>query len=49
VRYSPYDNYPDYITSLTAGVRLDIEQGGGYGRVVDATVYVPGSGVVATP
>jgi hypothetical protein len=42
VRYSPYGNYADYITSLTNGVRLNITQGGGYGRVVDVTLFVPG-------
>lgn len=40
--YSPYDNYADYITSVTNGVRLNITQGGGYGRVVDVTLFVPG-------
>ncbi len=42
IRYSPYDNYADYITSLTNGVRLNITQGGGFGRVVDVTLFVPG-------
>jgi len=41
VRYSVYDNYVDVITSLTAGVQIDINQGGGYGRVVGATVFDP--------
>lgn len=41
VRYSIYDNYIDYITSLSAGVQLDINQGGGYGRVVGAIVFDP--------
>ena len=49
VRYSPYDNYPDYITSLTNGIRLGVEQGAGFGRISDATVYVPGTGVLAPP
>jgi hypothetical protein len=49
VRYSPYDNYPDFISSLTNGVRLSVEQGAGFGRIVDATVYVPGTGVLAPP
>jgi hypothetical protein len=40
--YSPYDNYADFITSVTNGVRLNITQGGGYGRVVDVTLFVPG-------
>jgi hypothetical protein len=42
IRYSPFNNYVDYITSLTNGVRLGITQGGGFGRVVDATLFVPG-------
>lgn len=42
VRWSPYNNFPDYITSLTYGVRLGITQGGGFGRVVDTTLFVPG-------
>jgi hypothetical protein len=42
VRYSPYNNYPDYITSLNGGVRLGITQGGGAGRVVDVVLFVPG-------
>jgi hypothetical protein len=42
IRYSPYNNFPDYITSLTNGVRLGITQGGGFGRVVDVTVFAPG-------
>jgi hypothetical protein len=42
IRYSPYGNYADYITSLTNGVRLGITQGGGFGRVVDVTLFTPG-------
>ena len=42
IRYSPYGNYADYVTSLTNGVRLGITQGGGFGRVVDVTLFVPG-------
>ncbi len=49
VRYSVYDNYPDYITSISGGVRLNIEQGAGFGRVVDAITFAPGTGVAATP
>jgi hypothetical protein len=41
VRYSVYNNYVDYITSLSAGVQVDINQGGGYGRVVGATIFDP--------
>jgi hypothetical protein len=42
IRYSPFGNYADYITSLANGVRLGITQGGGFGRVVDTTLFVPG-------
>ncbi len=42
VRYSPYNNFPDYISSLTNGIRLGITQGGGFGRVVDSILFVPG-------
>ena len=42
IRYSPYGNYADFITSLTNGVRLGITQGGGFGRVVDVTLFTPG-------
>ena len=42
LRYSPFNNYLDYITSLSAGVRLSVTQGGGYGRIVDVTLFVPG-------
>ena len=42
IRYSPYNNFPDYITSLTNGVRLSVTQGGGFGRVVDVTLFAPG-------
>ena len=40
-RYSPYGNYADYITSLLNGVRLSVTQGGGYGRIVDGTLFDP--------
>ena len=43
IRYSPFGNYVDFITSLTNGVRLGVTQGGGFGRVVDVTLFVPGS------
>src|SRR5205823_1426357 len=42
VRYSPYGNYPDYITSLSNGVEVSITQGGGFGRVVSTDLFVPG-------
>jgi hypothetical protein len=41
IRYSPYGNYADYITSLQNGVRLSVTQGGGYGRIVDGTLFDP--------
>ncbi len=41
VRYSPYENYVDFITSLSSGVRLGVTQGGGYGRIVDGTLFDP--------
>ncbi len=41
VRYSPFDNYPDFITSLTYGVSLATNQGMGFGRIVDATLFNP--------
>jgi hypothetical protein len=41
IHYSPYENYADYINSLQNGVRLSVTQGGGYGRIVDATLYDP--------
>ncbi len=42
VRWSPYDNYVNLVESTTNGVRLQVTQGGGLGRVVGATLYVPG-------
>ena len=41
VRYSPFDNYPDFITSLTYGVSIAIDPGLGLGRVFDATLFNP--------
>ena len=29
IRYSPFDNYPDYITSVANGVTADIDPGRG--------------------
>jgi hypothetical protein len=49
VRYSPFNNYPDYVQSSVYGVRLGIEQSAGYGRVSQVTVFSPGQGVVAPP
>jgi hypothetical protein len=41
IRYSPYNNYIDFITSRSNGVKLSINQGAGLGRVIDATLYDP--------
>jgi len=41
VRYSAFNNYPDYITSLANGVKMSINPGQGLGRVVDATLFDP--------
>ncbi len=45
LRYGPSNNYPDCITSVVNGVTVDIDPGQGSGRVVDATLFVPGSGL----
>jgi hypothetical protein len=42
VRYSPYNNYIDYLTAKSYGVKLDIDQGSGLGRVTDIILYDPG-------
>jgi hypothetical protein len=44
VRYSPYDNYPDYITSVANGVAMSVNPGAGGGpsRIGDATLFNPG-------
>jgi hypothetical protein len=41
IQYSEYNNYLNYIASLSAGVALGISQGSGYGRIVDAWVFDP--------
>jgi len=41
VRYSPFNNYPDFVSSLTNGVRVSVSQGAGFGRVVDVTLFDP--------
>jgi hypothetical protein len=41
LQYSPYANYLDYVNSLLNGVRLGVTQGGGYGRIVDGTLFDP--------
>ncbi|MHB8419330.1 MAG: hypothetical protein ACYDCL_14730 [Myxococcales bacterium] len=45
VRWSPYDNTVNLIESTTYGVRLNVTQGGGLGRVIGAHIYVPGTAV----
>ena len=49
IRYSPFNNYPDFIQSSVNGVRLNIEQGAGFGRVSDVTIFAPGTGNPAAP
>ncbi len=39
---SPYENFVILIETTTSGVRLQVTQGGGLGRIVGATLYVPG-------
>ena len=43
IRYSPYGNYPDYITSVANGILMSIEPGAGGGpsRIGDATIFNP--------
>jgi len=41
VRYTIYDNYVDIISSLNAGVKVDIGTGAGAGRAVGAVAYDP--------
>jgi hypothetical protein len=43
IRYSPYDNYPDYITSIANGVLMSVNPGAGGGpsRIGDATIFNP--------
>ncbi|HEY3818325.1 MAG TPA: hypothetical protein VGL81_14195 [Polyangiaceae bacterium] len=41
MEYSPYENYLDYVNSLSNGVRLSSTQGGGFGRIVDGTLFDP--------
>ena len=41
MEYSPFENYLDYVNSQSNGVRLSSTQGGGYGRIVDATLFDP--------
>jgi hypothetical protein len=41
IRYSPYNNYIDFITSRANGVKMAINAGQGLGRVVDVTLFDP--------
>ena len=41
VRNSPFNNYPDFITSSVYGVKVNMSEGGGFGRVTDVTLYDP--------
>jgi hypothetical protein len=41
IKYSPYGNYADYITSRTYGVRLGLNAGSGGSVVTDVLVYDP--------
>ena len=43
IRQSPYNNYPDYVISVTNGVLLGINPGagGGPGRISDVTLFNP--------
>jgi hypothetical protein len=41
VQYSEYNNYLDYIASLSAGVAVGISQGAGYGRVTAVWAFDP--------
>lgn len=41
LQYSQYDNYLDYIASLSYGVVLGVAQGAGYGRITDVQIFDP--------
>ncbi len=41
IKYSPYNNYIDFITSRANGVKMAINAGQGLGRVVDVTLFDP--------
>ncbi|HEX8789916.1 MAG TPA: hypothetical protein VF765_03120 [Polyangiaceae bacterium] len=41
VSYSPFDNYPDSIWSLSNGVFLNSNHGQGFGRIVDVMLFNP--------
>jgi hypothetical protein len=41
VQYSEYNNYLNYIASLSAGVAVGITQGAGYGRISNVWIFDP--------
>jgi hypothetical protein len=41
IRYSPFNNYIDFITSRANGVKLSVNAGQGLGRIVDAVLFDP--------
>lgn len=41
VTYSPFNNYPDDVWSLTNGVWMNSNMGQGFGRIVDAMLFNP--------
>jgi len=41
LKYSIYGNYPDYVSSLTNGVRFGLNPGFGGSVVSDVTVFDP--------
>ena len=43
VRYSVFDNFPDYIISQVNGVVLSATQGAGFGRVNNVMLFTPGT------
>ena len=43
VRYSVFDNFPDYIISQTNGVVLSTTQGAGFGRINNLMLFTPGT------
>jgi hypothetical protein len=41
VQYSEYNNYLNYIASLTGGITVGISQGSGYGRITSVIAFDP--------
>jgi hypothetical protein len=42
VRYSPYNNYPRFVSSVANGIILQGNSGSGFGRVHYVTLFTPG-------